>query len=199
MAVEDILRKIAADADEAARAVLAEAKRDADAVLARAKEKADAERARLRARAKQRSDEERNRIVTLAKLSARRDLLAEKQALVETVFEETRKTIAAMPADEYRRLIRTQLRRSVETGDEEVIVGEGEQRVDQALLDEVSRETGKPGGLRLSGERRAIAGGFVLRHGKTETNCALDAVLRDARERLETEVAGILFGRAETK
>jgi len=195
MAVEDILSKIRADADEAGRGILAEAKREADAVLARAREKAEAERARLRARARQRSDEEKNRIVTLAKLAARRDLLAEKQDLIGRVFDETRKSIAAMPADEYGRFIKSLLKRTVETGDEEVIVGEGERRIDQKLLDDVSRELGKPGGLRLSSERRRIDGGFILRRGKTETNCALDTIIRDARERLETDVAGILFGR----
>jgi|WetSurMetagenome_2_1015567.scaffolds.fasta_scaffold468586_2 V/A-type H+/Na+-transporting ATPase subunit E len=195
MAVEDILSKIRADADEAGRGILAEAKREADAVLERAREKAAAERARLRARAKQRSDEERNRIVTLAKLSARRELLNEKQGLIDRVFDETRKSIIAMPADEYGRFIRSFLKRSVETGDEEVIVGEGERRIDQKLLDDVSRERGTPGGLKLSSERRRIDGGFILRRGRTETNCALDTILRDARERLETDVAGILFGR----
>ncbi len=195
MAVEDILNKIRADADEAGRGILAEAKREADAVLARAREKAEVERARLRARAKQRSDEEKNRIVTLAKLAARRDLLTEKQGLIGRVFDETRKSIIAMPADEYGRFIKGFLRRTVETGDEEVIVGEAERRIDQKLLDDVSRELGKPGGLRLSSERRAIDGGFILRRGKTETNCALDTILRDARERLETDVAGILFER----
>jgi len=195
MAVEDILRKIAADAQEAGQEALAEAKREADAVLARSREKAEAERERLRARARQRADEERNRIVTLAKLSARRELLQVKQGLIDKVFEETRAAIAGMALDDYRRLIRAFLSRTVETGDEEVIVAEGEGRIDQRFLDEVSREIGKPGGLRLSGERRPIGGGFILRSGRTETNCALDTILRDARERHETEVAGILFGR----
>lgn len=195
MAVEDILSRIKADADETGRGIVAEAKREADAVLDRARAKADVERARLRARAKQRSDEERNRIVTLAKLSARRDLLNEKQGLIGRVFDETRRSIIAMPADEYGRFIKSLLKRTVETGDEEVIVGETERRIDQKLLDDVSREIGKPGGLRLSGERRRIEGGFILRRGRMETNCALDTILRDARERLETDVAVILFGR----
>jgi V/A-type H+-transporting ATPase subunit E len=195
MAVEDILSRIMADADEAGRGILAEAKREADAVLSRAREKAETERARLRARAKQRSEEEKNRIVTLAKLSARRDLLTEKQGLIDRVFEETRKRIVAMPADEYGSFIKGLLKRTIETGEEEVIVGEVERRIDQQLLDDVSRELGKPGGLKLSSERRPIDGGFILRRGRMETNCALDTIIRDARERLETDVAGILFGR----
>jgi V/A-type H+-transporting ATPase subunit E len=195
MAVEDILKRIGGDAEKVALEILAEAKGEADAVLGRARAKAEAERARLRAKAKQRSDEERNRIVTLAKLSARRELLNEKQGLIDKVFGETRKSIIAMPADEYGRFIKRLLTRTVETGDEEVIVGEGERRIDQKLLDDVSRELGKPGGLKLSAERRRIEGGFILRRGRTETNCALDTIMRDAHERLETEVAGILFGR----
>lgn len=194
MAVEDILRKIAADADEAGRGILAEAKREADAALARTRERAEADRERLRARASQRAGEERNRIVTLARLAARRELLSAKQALIDHVFGETRRSIAAMPPEEYRRFVRSFLKRTVESGDEEVILADGESRIDQAFLDAVSRELGKPGGLRLSGERRPIGAGFVLRRGRTETNCALDTILRDARERLETEVAAILFG-----
>ena len=188
MAVEDILSRIRADAERAAGEILADAKREGDAVLERARERARADRERLGARARQRADEERNRIVTLARLAARRDLLSEKQALIDRVFAETRRSIAEMPAEEYRSLVRTFLKRTVESGDEEVILAEGESRIDQAFLDGVSREIGKPGALKLSGERRPITAGFVLRRGRTETNCALDTILRDARERLETEV-----------
>ncbi len=31
--------------------------------------------------------------------------------------------------------------------------------------------------------------------GTVETNCTLDTILRDARERVETDVAAILFGK----
>jgi V/A-type H+-transporting ATPase subunit E len=82
----------------------------------------------------------------------------------------------------------------VESGDEEVLIGEGEKRIDQAFLDSVSKEIGKGEGLKLADERRPIQGGFVLRSGRVETNCALKTVLREAREQLETDVAAILFG-----
>ena len=195
MAVEDILKRIASDADKAAQGILAEARREAEAILAESKGKSGQELERLRAKAQQRATEERNRIVTLAKLGARRDLLQEKQALIDRVFEDARKSVATMGVDEYRRLMKVFLARTVEAGDEEVIVDEGERRIDQAFLDLVSKELGKPGRLALSSERRRLGGGFILRRGKTETNCALDTILRDARDRLETEVAEILFPR----
>jgi V/A-type H+-transporting ATPase subunit E len=193
MAVEDILKRIASDAEKSAQEILAEARREADAILAQSRQKSGLELERMRAKARQRASEERNRIVTLAKLGARRDLLQEKQALIDRVFEDARESVATMGADEYRRLMKVFLARTVEAGDEEVIVDEGERRIDQGFLDQVSKELGKPGRLTLSSERRRIGGGFVLRRGKTETNCALDTILRDARDRLETEVAEILF------
>ncbi len=194
MAVEDILKKVRADADEAARQIVAEGKAAADAVTAEARDRIEAQGERMRAKARQRAEEERNRIVTLARLSGRRELLNEKQRLIGRVFEETRKSILEMSQDEYRRLIRAFLRDTREAGDVEVIVDVNETRIDQRFLDEVAREVDGAGSLKLSSERREIGGGFILRSGRTETNCTLETILRDAREKLETKVASILFG-----
>lgn len=193
MAVDDILNKIKAEAEEATRRVLKGAQGEADGITAEARKRVDAERERLLSRARQRADEERNRIVTMAKLSARRELLEEKQRLIDRVFEDTKKSIMDMGRDEYRRLMTSFLKGNVESEGAEVIIDADEKRIDQAFLDQVSGELGR-GPLKLASERRAIGGGFILRNGRTETNCALDTILRDARERLETDVAAILFG-----
>jgi len=197
MAVDDILRKIKADAEEAARKIVAEGQTAADAVAGEGRAKTDVQKKELRARAEQRAQEERNRITTLARLAARRELLDEKQALVDRVFDEAGARIAAMQQPEYREFITGLLRSTVESGDEEVLIGETEGRLDQVFLDSVSKELGRGGGLKLASERRQIAAGFILRSGRVEANCALSMILRDARERLETEVAAILFGGSE--
>ena len=194
MAVDDILKRIKADAEEAARKIVAEGQTAADAVADEGRAKTLAQKKELRARAEQRAQEERNRITTLARLAARRELLDEKQALVDRVFEEAGGRIVAMEASEYRRFITGLLLSTVESGDEEVLIGETESKLDQVFLDSVSKEFGQGGGLKLASERRPIAAGFILRSGRVETNCALSTILRDARERLETEVAAILFG-----
>lgn len=193
MAVDDILKKIKADAEAAAREIVAEGQVAADVVAGEARSRAEIQKKDLRARAEQRAQEERNRITTLARLAARRELLNEKQGFIDRVFTEAGDRVAAMDQDEYRKFIAGFLKSTVESGDEEVLIGETETRIDQAFLDSVSREAGW-GGLKLLSERRAIRGGFVLRSGKVETNCALETILRDAREKLETEVAAILFG-----
>ena len=194
MAVDDILKKIKADAEEAARKIVAEGQAAADVVTSEARERTGVQKKELRARAEQRAQEERNRITTLARLAARRELLEEKQALIDRVFDEAGERIAAMKQAEYREFIGGFLKNTVESGDEEVLIGEGERRLDQAFLDSVSKELGLGAGLKLASERRPISGGFILRRGRVETNCALSTILRDAREKLETEVAAILFG-----
>jgi V/A-type H+-transporting ATPase subunit E len=194
MAVDDILKKIKADAEEAARQIVAEGAAAADGIAKDGRDRAEALRGELRARAEQHAREERNRITTLARLAARRELLDEKQALMDRVFSEAASRISGMGEREYRELIASFLGGTVETGDEEVLIGENEGRIDQAFLDTVSKTLRKGSGLKLSAERRPIDGGFILRSGRVETNCALATILRDARERLETEVAAILFG-----
>lgn len=193
MAVDDILKKIKADADEAARKIVSERQEAADVVAGEARARAEAQRKELRARAEQRAQEDRNRITTLARLAARRELLDEKQGFIDRVFDEAGKKIAGMDQGEYRKFITGFLKSTVESGDEEVLIGETETRIDQVFLDSVSKEAGW-GGLKLSSERRPIRGGFILRSGRVQTNCALETILRDAREKLETEVAAILFG-----
>ena len=193
MAVDDILKKIMSEAELAAQEIRAEGKRGGAEILERAQADAAELKTRLGATAEQRAEEERNRVVTLARLSARRDLLTEKQLLMGKVFDETRKRILAMGRDDYRRLIRGFLLNAIESGREEVIIGEHEERIDQAFLDEVAAEFGRGSGLKLCPERGSMDGGFILREGTTATNCTLDTILRDARESLETEVARILF------
>jgi V/A-type H+/Na+-transporting ATPase subunit E len=193
MAVEDILKRIEADAEEEAGRILAEGRKEAEKVRSEAASRADARRKELEAAAKRRADEERNRITTLARLAARRELLDAKRALIDSVFEEAANRIVKMPKDKYRAFIEGLLEESVESGDEEVLIGEGEERIDQSFLDEVSKRLKKGKGLKLSDERRPIRAGFVLRSGRVETNCALSTILRGARERVETEVAAALF------
>ncbi|MBN2565082.1 MAG: V-type ATP synthase subunit E [Candidatus Eisenbacteria bacterium] len=199
MAVEDILNRIKADAEEEAQRLLADGREEAGAILAEAKAKADAQRKDLRTRAEQHAAEERNRITTLARLSVRRELLDAKQALIDRVFNEAGTRIEKLSRDEYRTFIGGLLEEYVESGDEEVLIGEGETRIDQPFLDSVGAKIGRGKGLRLSDERRRIRGGFILRSGRVETNCVLETILRDAREKLETEIASVLFGDGGTR
>jgi V/A-type H+-transporting ATPase subunit E len=193
MAVQDIVKKIEADAEEEARKIVEQARAEAEGIATDGRKRAGAQREKLEGAARQRADEERNRIVTLARLAARRDVLTEKQRIIDRVFEETRQGILKMGREEYQRLIASFLKSTAEPGDAEVILDPAETRIDQAFLDRVAGEIGNCS-FRMSGERRPMGGGFVLKSGRTEMNRTLETIIRDARERLESRVAGTLFG-----
>ena len=72
----------------------------------------------------------------------------------------------------------------------------GESKVG-AFLDKVIQNTAAKmtgtGMLTLSEQTRPIRGGFVMSDGEVEVNCAFETLVRMQREKLEKEVADILF------
>ena len=52
---------------------------------------------------------------------------------------------------------------------------------------------GKLGKLTLSEDTADISGGVIVRFGGIETNCSIDALVRQQRNALATEVAQVLF------
>ena len=50
------------------------------------------------------------------------------------------------------------------------------------------------GMLTLSEETRNIKGGFIMVDGDVEINCAFETLVRLQREKLEKDVAQVLFG-----
>ena len=51
----------------------------------------------------------------------------------------------------------------------------------------------KPIAMTLSEETRPIRGGFIMVDGDVEVNCAFETLVRMQRERMERDVAAILF------
>ena len=83
------------------------------------------------------------------------------------------------------------LEKAVDTGNEEVIIGKSEKVLNDVLLKEFNKK--KKTNLKLSRERRDIQGGFILRHGKIETDASLDTFVEIHRKELEMFLAKELF------
>jgi V/A-type H+-transporting ATPase subunit E len=87
--------------------------------------------------------------------------------------------------------------RAASTGQEEIIMSSQEKEAcGRQVMEQANRllaMAGKAGGLVLSEETRAFAGGLLLKSGDVEVNCALDTILRLVREELALEVAAALF------
>ncbi len=194
------------EAEQVIEKILSDAKAEADKIAQQAREKAAGEQAKLdeqlaafkkqsAALAEKAAEDEKAHILAAARMEAAMEYLAEKTRILDEVFKRARQRLGELPDSEYRDLMARLMREAVETGDEEVVVGQNETRIDQTLVDAVNGklEADRKRNLRLSDERNNLSGGFILRRGKIKTNVSIDVLLQQARSNLEIELAQGLF------
>lgn len=197
MGLEGIKERLLEGARKRGEARLESARREAEAILARGRQSAEEMERRLVRKARQEADARRERLITDARLAARKAVLAEKQAVLDEVFRAAMESFAATTAD-LRAALKKALLEAVETGEEAVTLAPSDREAwGEALIEELNRELasrGRPGNLRLADSGPEIASGAVLHRPGVEVNLSLEVLGRQARERLEEAVAKILFG-----
>ena len=191
MALADIKAKIKADSQAQIKAL--EAENDAKVreisrkVNAEIKAVQDSYAARL---AKEEPEVLKRREI-VAELDAKRVDLGVRQRLMSEAFAASLKQMVEMNPDKYVKFADKLMAQAVTTGHEVVYVGKNERHLDQRWLDgyNASHQTS----LTLSPERLPIAGGFILRNDKIDTNCSWEMLIADARADIESEVVKRLF------
>ncbi|MDQ7778437.1 MAG: V-type ATP synthase subunit E [Planctomycetota bacterium] len=204
MPIEDILARIDADAAKAMEQSRTAADSQKCAILGEAQAAVEKILAAARAEAQQHAAVTKERLVSAARLEGRNRLLAEKQKLISLAFEKTLESVQRLPDDKYRRLILSLLLKYVDRGDETAVVSERDAvRLGGAFIDEANKEVerakspsgkSRKGHLKLITQKEETGGGFVLRSGRTELNITFPAMLKAVRDRMESDVAGTLFG-----
>jgi len=192
---EKVVSKIINEADAKAKELVASAKTQAERIA----KQASHESARIAQQAKEasakRASEEKQRVLSSANLDIRKAMLEKKQELMDEAFQKAITRLRQKNKKEYVDLIKELLLKSVETGTEDVIVGTADKHIiDSKVISAVNKKLGRKGNLTLSKTSGSMAGGFILRRGKIDTNLSFDGLIELAREGLETEVAKILFG-----
>jgi V/A-type H+-transporting ATPase subunit E len=190
--VEKILSEAAAEAEQikgAAAEKIAAAETELNSELA------DYEK-QTQGLAEQAAEDKKARMLATANMEIKKEYLAAKVALLDKVFEKVRERIKGLSDDEYKNLIASLMIKAVESGDEQVIVGIGEERIDQGLIKQVNRKLGPgyKGNLSLAQERANIDAGFILKRGKIQVNVSIEVLLTEARDKFEMELAEELFG-----
>ncbi|MBQ4418894.1 MAG: hypothetical protein II870_04590 [Synergistaceae bacterium] len=127
----------------------------------------------------------------VAGLDAKRLDLGVRQRLVGEAFAAALKQLADLPADKYIAFANKLLAEAVETGSELVITGKDEKHLDAKWLE--SYNSAHHTQLKLASEKLNIAGGFVLRNDKIDTNCSWDMLVNSIRGDIESEVVKKLF------
>jgi V/A-type H+-transporting ATPase subunit E len=194
------------NAEQVIEKILSQAKAEAQTLLAEAKKKADAQKAKLRtelaeyekqteAMAAAAAEDKRQRMLAGSRMSNATALLTAKAELLDEVFKKAQERVIQLPDEQYKTLMTKLMTQAVQTGDEEVLVGKEERRINDEFIKQINRQlgTGFKGNLRLSDRRVPIKGGFILSRGKVQMNASVDVLIERLRETMETELAAKLF------
>ncbi|MCI9375593.1 MAG: hypothetical protein HFF85_04230 [Oscillibacter sp.] len=190
--IDKITQRIEADAQTEIDRVLADARDEAAKIAAKYKAQADAEAADLAAKNRKAAAEREERLAGTAQMEARKALLAAKQEMVEKAYALALEKLCAMPAEKYADVLAGLLAEACSSGNEEVIFSpEDQKKAGKAAVEKANKNGGKK--LTLSKETRPIKGGFILRSGNVEVNCAFDTLVRLQKAETAGAVAKKLF------
>ncbi|MBS3939271.1 MAG: V-type ATP synthase subunit E [Peptococcaceae bacterium] len=197
MSLENILHKIRLDAEGQAEALVAEGRAKATAVLARAKAEAEAEAKNHLVRANSEAEEHQARQSTMARLEARKSILATKQGMISRAFTLALEEVRALPIAAARELLRPLVLAAVTEGNEVIVCAKEDKDIWSAEfvreLNATLKAQGLEGTLTLATEHRQTGGGFFLVGPYIEINATYPARLQAMRGDLEPAVAQILF------
>lgn len=195
MNAEQVVNKILSEAKAKAEKIVNEAKRRADEMIEETKAEQTEYDKQSQQLAQDAARDKRERMLAGARMANAKQLLAARVNILDSVFTEAKEQVRAMPDDQYLDLMKNLLKNAVETGDEEMIIGRDENRLNQDFLKQVNRELGPgfQGNLRLSESRGEFSGGFILSRGRIRVNATIDVLVDQVRQTLEPELIEDLF------
>jgi V/A-type H+-transporting ATPase subunit E len=195
MNAEPVLEKIISDARAEAEKIKKSAEEKERAEQVKLEKQLAEFRKETNALVQKAARDKKFHILAQARMNNAKQFLAEKRKLLDKLFEQARRQLQSLSDEQYNKLMTRLMLAAVETGDEEVVVGINEKRVDHNFVKQINRELGPgyKGNLRLCGDKDDFESGFVLRRGKIKTNVSIDVLLSQARKDLEIEMAKELF------
>lgn len=192
--LEKITDRIAADAKVQADDIVAQAKAQAAEVVADYQARSNALLEEERAKAAEQAAQTARRAQAAGALEGRKWILGAKQQLLEDTFTLALDKLRGLPKEEYAELL-TNLLCLAAKGGEEVIFNQADRAQVGKTAVTTANERLKDGRLTLSEETRDIKGGFILKDGLVELNCALETLVEQEKETMSVSVASHLFPR----
>lgn len=196
MNAQPILEQIREDAQLAAEKIVADAQKKAAELKDASREKIEGMHAAMVSQAEKESSQLEERMLRMAELDERKELLQKKRDLMDEAFQLAKEKLKAMPADQKRAFFFGRATDAAQGGETLVIGSESGEWFDTAFVEDVSRaleKLGKAGGLTLGTEGRTGVTGVILVKGGAETHCTFETLLEAQRAQLETKVAETLF------
>ena len=191
---EKIIAHIQAASQAQCDAILARAQEQCDAIRADyAKKAADAYAEKIRAGVKACTDDA-DSAERLARMEAKKSLLALKQEMISQSFALAEKKLVALPEEQYVPLLAKLAANAAVTGDEEIILSAHDrERVGEAVVRQANEQLGDKGALHLSESTGDFDGGLILKRGNIEVNCTAQLLVELCRGDMSAALAGVLF------
>lgn len=184
--------------------IQADSKTQADAILAQAEQQCAGIREDYEKRAKeayggkiragvQDCQDRVDSMERIARMEAKKGVLALKQEMVSRCFDRATELICALPEERYIALLAKLAASAAVTGDEEIVLNARDRaRLGSKLVEEANRLLPE-GRLSLADSTGDFAGGLILRRGSIEANCTVELLVELRRGEMSAELAGVLF------
>ena len=192
-AIDKITQRIGADTQAEIDRILADAAAQAEAAADKFRTQAEAEDRDLLAKSERTAAEREERLGSAAQMEARKTVLAAQQAVMEETYAKALEKLRNLSETRYVEVLTELLLQAAPHGVGEVLFSaQDREPVGQAAVDAANGKSG--GKLTLSGETAPIQGGFILKDGNVEVNCAFDTLVRLQKAETAGQVAQRLFG-----
>ena len=194
---EKIIAHIRADGDAEAKKIIDAASKQAEEKRAESFKAALSEYEKLMQAGNAECEDILSGSRRIAEMEAKKSVLSVKQEMISAAFDAAREEIVNMPRDKYTQFLARMAAEAAASGMEEIVLNardkaEVGKSVCKAANDLLSAK-GTPGKLTVSEDTADISGGVIVRFGGIETNCSIDALIRQRRSGLSTEVAAAMF------
>ncbi len=201
MSINEIKEKILGDALEEKRKIQKEAEIEIEKIKSLAKKEIESIKKEILERYNQESELKEKKIITEAILNTKKDILSEKQAIINNIFSEALNRINKLEDEKYLSLLEKLILDNIETGEETVYIGKQERKaINHEFIKKINEKLnlqGKKGLLELSKKRLPILGGVVLGSGEVKKNASLEVILEKVKDEIETELNKFLFVKHE--
>lgn len=194
---EKIIAHIRADGDAEAKKIIDAASKQAEEKRAESFKAALSEYEKLMQAGNAECEDILSGSRRIAEMEAKKSVLSVKQEMISTAFDAAREEIVNMPRDKYTQFLARMAAEAAASGMEEIVLNARDKaEVGKSVCkaaNELLSAKGTPGKLTVSEDTADISGGVIVRFGGIETNCSIDALIRQRRSGLSTEVAAALF------
>lgn len=194
---EKIIAHIRADGDAEAKKIIDAASKQAEKKRAESFKAALSEYEKLMQAGNAECEDILSGSRRIAEMEAKKSVLSVKQEMISAAFDAAREEIVNMPRDKYTQFLARMAAEAAASGMEEIVLNARDKaEVGKAVCkaaNELLSAKGTPGKLTVSEDTADISGGVIVRFGGIETNCSIDALIRQRRSGLSTEVAAALF------